>query len=64
MRGRQKPVKEIKLEMEREHRQGLTLMRPAEPVSITLEQRFAVLPADKGHGWVLRIYDAAPDNAS
>jgi hypothetical protein len=50
--------REISLEAQRENREHLTFLRPTEEITLGPGTRFTVLPAEKGHGWVLRVlYD-------
>ncbi len=51
------PPKEVVLVEERESREQLNLFRPNEDVTITTSSRIVILPAERGKGWILRIYE-------
>lgn len=63
--SRRRPApREIELGTERDNREGLTLMRPAEEVTLGPNTRFVCMPGEKGKGWVLKVFtdpDEKPD---
>ncbi len=57
-RGHVEP-KEVRLTQEKDRGLGHSLFRPDSEITLSPNQRFVILPGEKGHGWVLKVYDDA-----
>lgn len=58
--GKSEKEETFALELERDARLGLNVMRVSQSINLNEGDCIAVLPGDKGHGWQLKVYRTAP----
>lgn len=57
--GKSEKEETFPLELERDSRLGLNVMRVPEAIILNEGDCIAVLPGNKGHGWQLKVYRAS-----